>query len=146
MTAPVCWRRGGSAAASSGVPLFYGVKGGGGVRPVGVVSLSLSPRNGAAEPRTAESPDPRPSSGAIAERRRGRRWSAKENDMAEPGSSQPPTTPDSADPLIDTTDTLPPARPGPETVSRFFTHYHRRGGSVGPPQPFPTAPSGLSLR
>ena len=66
-----CRRRDGPAATSGGVPLFYGVKGGGGVRPVGVVSLS--PRKGAAEPRTAKSPDPRPSSGAIAERRRGRR-------------------------------------------------------------------------
>ena len=33
---------------------------------------------------------------------------------------QAPTIPASADPLIDTTDTRPPARSRPETVSRFF--------------------------
>ena len=40
--------------------------------------------------------------------------------MAEPGSPQAPTIPASADPLIDTTDTRPPARSRPETVSRFL--------------------------
>ena len=40
--------------------------------------------------------------------------------MAEPGSPQVPTIPASADPLIDTTDTRPPARSRPETVSRFL--------------------------
>ena len=58
---------------------FYGVKGGGGARPEGVVG-SLSPlRKGAAEPRTAASPV----LGLVVaplERRRGRRWRPRNPD------------------------------------------------------------------
>ena len=56
--------------------------------------------------------------------------------MAELGSPQPPTIPASADPLIDTTDTLPPARPGPETVSRFLLITIGEGAQSGPLNPF----------
>ena len=56
--------------------------------------------------------------------------------MAELGSPQPPTIPASADPLIDTTDTRPPARPGPETVSRFLLITIGEGAQSGPLNPF----------